>query len=307
MPAPESKRPCIHIGYHKTATTWLQRSVFIPAHGFEPVLSHPEIFADLIAPHALDFSAAPLRDEIAARIARTPHRAVVSLENLSGNPFEGGKDSVDIAHRLAAVAPEARILVTIREQTRILASLYMQYVSRGGTMPPAEFFAEDPAPGYACFRVDHVYFHRLVGLYQDLFGAGNVFVLPQETMQKDQARAIALLAAFTGNTAITEKPWVQTAGQGVSYPESVVPVQRRINYFRKAPNNPHPILDLGTAGLKLYRAAGKVSRHLAPQGRRPVTGFVRARFGGQFADSNRQLAQMLTHPIDLQGYEGIAD
>ena len=47
----------------------------------------------------------------------------------------------------------------------------MQYLLRGGTMSPELFFAGDPELGFYGFRPEHFEYHRLVKLYQDLFGA----------------------------------------------------------------------------------------------------------------------------------------
>lgn len=72
---------------------------------------------------------------------------VISSEILSGHPFSGGIASDDYARRLKAIAPDAKILVSIRSQMRILTSVYMQYLLRGGTMGPELFFAGDPDSG----------------------------------------------------------------------------------------------------------------------------------------------------------------
>ena len=97
---------------------------------------------------------------------------------------------------LAAAFPDARILITIREQMRMLTSVYMQYLSRGGTRSPEDFFTEENAPGYPRFRTEHFRYDWLVGLYRDLFGAGNVLVLTQEEMAGDLAGFLAKLSAF---------------------------------------------------------------------------------------------------------------
>jgi len=131
-----------HVGHHKTATTWLQNTVFQPEHGFTQVLDHPEIFKTVVNPHGLHFKAGLPRALIAERVAAAPDSSVsvVSLESLSGSPFSGGRESDDFARRIAEISPDAKILITIREQCRIIASVYMQYLSRGGTEPAEQFF-----------------------------------------------------------------------------------------------------------------------------------------------------------------------
>ena len=50
----------IHIGYHKTGTTWFQKILFRPEFGLPPIMSHEEVFATLVRPHELAFDPAPV-------------------------------------------------------------------------------------------------------------------------------------------------------------------------------------------------------------------------------------------------------
>ena len=302
----------LHVGYHKTATTWLQNRVFRPEFHFWQVMNHKEIFDTVIAPHGLDFDPARARKIIAERAAKAPAGVavdVISLEALSGLPFTGGRESDDLARRLKAVLPEARILLTIREQHAIIASVYMQYLLRAGTQSPEAFFDGTPYDGYFAFSARNFEYDRLIGLYQDLFGPEQTLALPQELIAHDQPAAVALLGRFSGNAPLAGSVWTPARERGVSYPQYAVPLLRRINYFRREAMNLNPVIDLGRLGYKLYRGTGWLARRPflpASWGKaKPVTDLVRRRFAGRFADSNRRLAGMLHHPVPLKGYEGI--
>lgn len=52
-----SVRPLIHVGYHKTATTWMQQLLFTPDHGFRQIAGHREVFDHIVGPHGLEFDA----------------------------------------------------------------------------------------------------------------------------------------------------------------------------------------------------------------------------------------------------------
>ena len=98
------RRLLIHVGYHKTATTWMQASLFRPHHGFAPILDHDDVFRLITAPHGLVFDpSAAAADEIAARTYAAPPNLVpvISSEILSGQPFFGGRESDAFAERLA--------------------------------------------------------------------------------------------------------------------------------------------------------------------------------------------------------------
>lgn len=310
----ETRPPLLHVGYHKTATTWLQRSVFRQEHGFRPLLSQREIFRTIIAPHDLDFSAADVAAAVAAgapdeREAATVDSGVdsavdvVSLENLIGNPFFGGHGSTIYADRLREVFPGARILITIREQAKIIGSTYMQFILQGGTQTPKAFFDGETVEGYRGFEPQHFRFHRLVARYQSLFGTENVMVLPLETVNADQCAAVMSLAAFSGNTSLTS--WTTAPPTAVSYPETAAGWLRRINHFRNAPLNRGPMIDLGRASDQLRRAVGGAYRRFGAKDRRPVANLARARFAGYFDDSNRALAEICSHPIELRAYPGM--
>ena len=300
-------RPLLHVGYHKTGTTWLQNRFFLPEYGYGRILGHDEVSALVVDAHESGRDAERLAAAAAERTrALEPGTVpVVSSEILCGNPFHGGAGGAANARLLAAAFPDARILITIREQTRMLVSVYMQYLSRGGALPPEGFFAEENAPGYPRFRAEHFRYHWLVGLYRDLFGAGNVLVLTQEEMARDLAGFLAQISAFAEAPRQDGFP-ARASRSGASHPEAAAPLLRRINHFRAGPASPEPALDLGGVSDALYRWAGGAARHPALArvlaGRRPVTDRVTARFSGRFADSNQTLARLVPG-LDLTGYE----
>jgi hypothetical protein len=301
----------LHVGYHKTATTWMQRQLFVPAHGFRQVAFHREAFDHVVAPHGFDFDPAPLAALLAERAAAlAPGEVpVLSSEILSGHPFQGGHGSDVYAERLARIAPQARILISIRSQLRILPSVYMQYLLRGGTQPWDRFFAGTDELGYFAFTPRHFEYDRLVACYQRLFGAGRVHVLTQESLQRDMAGAAAAVAAFAGAAFAGLTPEARRV-EAASYPEYAAPVLRRINHVQASTLDPWPVVALGRTPGGLFRLAGGLLRRppFAPllQHRRPVSEHVRQRFAGYYRDSNRRLAALVPG-LDLTGYDGIGD
>ncbi|PKP75854.1 MAG: hypothetical protein CVT84_01230 [Alphaproteobacteria bacterium HGW-Alphaproteobacteria-6] len=304
MPA----RLLIHVGYHKTATSWMQQLLFTPEHGFRQIAGHREVFDHIVAPHGLRFDAAAARAMVGRGLDGLGHGAVpeISSEILSGHPFFGGIGSDIYAERLKSIAPDARILISIRAQRRILPSVYMQYLSRGGTMGWKQFFAGETDIGYAAFRPEHFEYDRLVALYRALFGAVNVHVLTQESLKADMASAVAGLAAFAGTTDYGGLSPAARRVYAPSYPEYAAPFLRRANHFRKSVLNPNPVLTLGGSAGGPYRLAGGVLRRFpfAPllAGRRPVSAYVADRFAGYFDASNARLGALLGGGTDLSDY-----
>ncbi len=304
-----SARLTLHVGYHKTATTWMQHKLFVGENGYAQIADHADVFAHVVQPHGLTFDPQAMRDLIDTRLAALtgPATPIISSEILSGNPLYGGRESEVYARRLAQIAPGARILVSIRNQQKILPSVYMQYLLRGGTMPPAQFFAGTNEFGYFGFSPQHFEYDRLVALYQELFGTQNVHVLTQESLQHDIDAAARSIATFTRNDTFAGLSDAARRVDGASYPEYASAILRRINHVQKSTLNPSPMVSFGRTPKGLYKLAGyalkrpPLSKVLS--GRKPVSDYVRTAFKGVFHDSNQRLSHTAGHPLDLSGYD----
>mgnify|MGYP006301198017 CR=1 FL=1 len=299
----------VHVGYHKTGTTWFQRNLFTATHGYTQLLDHDEVFVGIVQPHSLHFDPEAVAARIRERLAAVPADCypVISSEILSGNPFYGGRESEVYAQRLARLMPQARILITIREQISAIASTYMQYLRRGGTKRPEQFFTERAVAGYSAFDPAHFEYDRLVAHYMELFGADRVHVETNEALAQDPAALATRLADFVGQPAPSG---VNSGRVAPSAPEVAVPVLRRLNHLRAGPASTATAINLGEFGLLLYRGAAKVytlsAQRRAGSGsrRRPVRALAEAQFGGRFAESNRRLASLAGGVLDLSRYEG---
>lgn len=296
-------RPVLfHVGYHKTGTTWMQRRLFKPDYGYSQVLDHGEVAQYITRPHRLDFEPDGARTRIMANLdaAKIP---VVSSEIMVGNPLWGGRESVDFAERIQAIAPEAKILLTIRAQIPAIASVYMQFVRRAGRLTAREFLNPEHIWGYNNFDPVHFEYDRLVEVYQTLFGAQNVCVLTQEQMARDPQAFVARLAGFTGAPAETMP---STDREGVSEAEAAVPLLRRLNYLRRDAAGLDPVFNLGPVALFAYRRTGwlfrqKFMRKLTGDAK-PVRKLAQELYGSRFAASNRRLME-LCPGLELPGYE----
>src|SRR5215218_3471564 len=92
----EPVRPLLHIGYHKTGTTWLQRHVFRNAEAGFSFVGKPKAlrlaFVDL---SPFGFEPEAVRKDFQPGIEQAQARnlvPVLSFERLSGSPYAGGYD-----------------------------------------------------------------------------------------------------------------------------------------------------------------------------------------------------------------------
>lgn len=301
----------IHIGYHKTATTWMQKRLFLADHGYRQLFNQYVVFDLIVKPHGLVFDPDPAKKVIAEELLRikSGEVGVISSEILSGHPFFGGRESDVFAERLAGIAPDAHILISIRNQMRILPSVYMQYILRGGTMTHAQFFEGKTDVTYLSFSPEHFEYHRLVQLYIELFGKDRVHIVTQESLQKDENLTLEALARFSKNERYTGLTDEARRPVGESYPEYAVPVLRRINHVQASTLSPRPIISFGRTPKGMYKLAGFALKRppLATVLRKykPVSTYVRENFSGHFAQSNQTLSAMIGPELDLSGYDGI--
>jgi Sulfotransferase family len=245
-------RPLLHIGYHKTGTTWLQRHVFGDSEtGFSQMGGAQR----LIAVNPFDFRPKRIRKQMGRKIDQAQAQGLVpvlSSERLSGEPHFGGYDSELIADRLAAVFPDARILVVVREQTSMFLSIYKEYIRRGGAASLRQYLAA-PRDGYWMpqFRFEFLEYHRLIARYQKLFGAESVMVLPYELLLAQPGTFLGQIGEFVGLPVV--EPQVRRLN--VSFSAFALALKRHANrYFvLDGPVNPAPPFDFPTSNATLER------------------------------------------------------
>lgn len=157
----------VHIGYHRTGTSFLQTELFT-----------------LIPGAALTMFA----DE-AERIAADPalRLAILTDEGLSSD-LE--RDKPEMADELFRRFPDARVLIGVRSQYTIMRGIYHLHVKDGGTEDYESFVA---ARCGGLFNYD-----RMVDAYRSTFGAEKVFVLLQEDLSREPLASMAAVLQFAG-------------------------------------------------------------------------------------------------------------
>ena len=181
----------IHVGYPKTATTWLQTRVF-PAHSGILYENADRVFGDLPKTAAPE---AQIRDEVDALRGGTELPVLFSFEALIGmflpSPGEGNKrrNPHEIAASLKRIIPDARILITIRDQADLVESTYLQYVFGGYSARPEKAMADQ------VWNDAFLDYDKLVQTYEDLFGSQNVWVGAYEQLK---TRALDFLDSIFG-------------------------------------------------------------------------------------------------------------
>ena len=186
--------PLIHIGYHKTGSTWLQKEIFDnPDFGFaaledssnkSSIIKTKSLSPVIYKRHDLDFDANDIQSYIDQNSYIKDHSyPVISDERLSGSPHFGGRDNAMIAKRISQIFPHSKILICVREQRAAILSCYYQYLKRGGGKSLRHYMCEHDDPRGNFFDQRHFHYDRLIAHYISLFGDKNVCVLAYEDLR----------------------------------------------------------------------------------------------------------------------------
>lgn len=302
----------LHIGYHKTASTWLQSNLFDARdQGFmtDPATPRHALVERLVRPDPLfyDPAAAAAAYRPASDLALAQGRTLVlSHERLSGYPSSGGRDRQLIAERLAATFPEARILIVIREQKAIIRSMYSQHVTDGG-VESIEHFLATPEPRLCrkpSFCLEYYCYDHMLDLYRGLFGAERVLVLPYELLARDPAAFSARIVRHCGGAPV---PIGEAKRVNAARPLLMQVVQRPLNmllYHNEL--SPGALLHIPRfhkryARLRPLFAAlspGFLERRLDARLRHVIGAHV----GGFYAESNARTQDLIDVDLAALGY-----
>lgn len=301
----------IHIGFHKTGSTWLQQCLFgDAARGFSSLSDTPRhaLVERFVLPDPLGYDGAAMAAQYRPAIdaAHAERRTLVlSHERLSGYPSSGGRDRAMIAERLHATFPQARILMVIREQRALIDSMYRQHITDGGVESVRRFL--EPAEPGLCrkpgFTLDFYAFDRLIALYHALFG-DRLLVLPVEQLARDPQGFADRIADFCGQPRL---PTGAVTRANTRRPMLMQQIQRPLNFlFYHNELSPGALIHIARFH-KRYARLRPVFERVSPRwiDRRMSAALRRAidaRVGAHFADSNRRTAALTGIDLRSLGY-----
>jgi hypothetical protein len=305
-------KPIVHIGYHKTATTWFQRSVYPRVRNFAYV-PRERVKRAFLGASALHFDPAATRRELELAPDRPP---ILCEEELSGYLHTGGLMgflSKEMAHRIKAVFPDARIVIFVRAQPEMIAACYQQYLRGGGTHAPRRYlWPSDSLRAAAAqpykvprFSFDHFDYDRLVAHYAALFGRENVGVYAYEEIQRD---ARGFLERFAKEQGLDlDLASLSLAKRNASYSRAIAWLARVLNRFtaRTVSDKRHWVhvpfwYSLRRRLIEGLNASGLLGARARPEdllGAQTI-----AWIGQRFAESNRRLAALVSWDLGAFGY-----
>lgn len=305
-------RPIVHIGYHKTATTWFQKSFYPTVRNFAYV-PRERVKQAFLSDTPFSFDPEKAREVLQLDAALPP---ILCEEELSGYLHNGGLIgylSAEMAHRINAVFPDARIVIFIRSQADMIAATYQQYIRGGGThsvrryLFPKRYLHGAAADPYKIprFSFAHFEYDRLIAHYDAIFGRENVLVVPYENFRSDMAETLAEMQAQLGFEAELGARAKKRVNQ--SYGAALIPFARFLNLFTA-----RTVLDKRTLInipywytvrrfiLEQLNATGLFGKPPKPE--RLLGKDICRQIAGHYAESNRRLAALRDLPLQELGY-----
>lgn len=308
----------VHVGLHKTGTTWLQRHLFVASRGYwnpESAVECP--VKEFVRPLIMDergrlipdeaFDPSDIRRALSGYNKPQGLVAIASSERLGGHPFSNGVDRRQLALRVKAVFPRTKILVVIREQGAAVMSNYMQYLKYGGWHTPERFLNGDADSRQPTLTLHFWDFARLVELYQGLFTPERVLVLPYEMFRREPGEFLRRISRFSG------------APEGDDFPTEKVENPRRARnatayWTRRMTCLSHPssanaffCSPLGRLGALLDSSGKGVLDAILPtvidqRVTRMLESRINAAIGNTYAESNRRASSLIGVDLSAYGY-----
>lgn len=302
-----SQAVLLHVGYPKTGSTWLRHTLYEnPARGFASPWERNDLHRVFLKPHPLAFDRDQARRFLDAGIEQARSSGlvpVVANEMFTGNTHVGSWNSTVMADRLAAVVPEARVVLVIREQRSMILSSYSEFVKSGG-QGSIDRYVTPPRGGVGVPAFDFMQFEydRLITYYERLF-PGRVLVLAFEQLRRDPTAFAARIASFAG---APEQGAIEDDAQNPSLSPLSLAVKQRLNLLFRHAVNPAGLMDDPPRNWRLVRRLTRLDRRLPAglrrSGRARLERRVSDLIGDRYLDSNARTAELTGLDLAAFGY-----
>jgi hypothetical protein len=170
----------IHIGYHKTGTTWFQKQFYPFVRNFEYFSNRKLLRDTILNSDYYYYSPIKAREKIGIYASRD---VIICEENIVSGVRGSALINVAIAERINNTFPEGEIIIFIRNQLDRLVSTYLYYLfENGGTYGPKNFIEKLHGLPYQKGDVNfqNLEYHFVIDHYKKLFGNDKVHVFLYE-------------------------------------------------------------------------------------------------------------------------------
>jgi hypothetical protein len=238
----------IHMGLHKTASTFLQKKFFISysnKSGYIQIRKDARNFLDYtLNCNDIDFSANHARKIFEKEInAETINQTTLTMsdEQFCGSPWNDAKDRARYFDRLNAVFPNAFYIVVFRNQEDIVKSLYLQYVKTGGSANWQQFFCYKRHP-LEFSRKSYLNYGNYLNYIFTKIDSSRIKCLLYEDMLSNPNQFFSDLAAYIGFETDERLNEILSYKANKSLPSYLVKIIIFINKFCSSMRQPFLML-----------------------------------------------------------------
>ena len=294
---------CFHIGLHKTGTTFLQTEVFpkIDPGKFHFLGKMSSLMKSIIYQDPTYFDAARIRD----RILENTHADKINLisnEDLSGDPLNGGIHRTNIIANLHRCFPNAKVVLFIRKQDDWALSNYLGSIRRGTNLSLSRFFEPALNPEKAWRRrypnptLELFLYYPYIRELKRVFGDCALLVMPYEALKVDCEAVIRRLCDFIE----VKEPEYKNVKRNYTWGKKRVAFHRIINLFVESPQNPYGFI----RGVPVYSRKDREIKYLTLRKLLVKYGMVDAydrlidKFDSKYIDKKSVCKEILERCID---------
>jgi hypothetical protein len=175
----------IHVGIHKTASTYLQKNVFPQIEGLKIINQEFDswFYNEFIKINPYKFDSdiflQKLKSKFDSKAVRCNNILAISEENISGDIYTG-QSSKELMFRVKECFDNVQILIVLRNPIDYILSTYSNYILHGGTKSIKSWlFGQETRFGEILEKLHYSY---LVNDYIETFGREKVTVILYEQM-----------------------------------------------------------------------------------------------------------------------------
>jgi len=183
----ENSNVYIHLGLHKTGSTFFQKTLYpsYPEFNYKP-LRNKNVLADfnqyMLRENALTFDLDYAHTLFYKHLDnKTAENGILTLceEQFSGFPLQDATNRKLMFDRLHAFFPNANYILVLRNQKDFVTSMYAEYLKKGGTASLKDFLSRKDSTlnfsrasylkyfDYYSYLCEHIPKHKLKVLYYE--------------------------------------------------------------------------------------------------------------------------------------------
>lgn len=226
------KEVILHIGYHKTATSFFQRSYY-PAVKNYLYVNRFWVQKHILNPSPFSYDSRNVIQELNGKSDKEADRIILCEEEMLGHIHNGGFNGCGtkvIAERLKETFPDAKVVVFLRNQIDIIGSAYRQYVRQGGNYSVNRYLYHPDNNNFITplFSFEHFDYSGVLRFYKRLFG-DNLHVYLYEDFAKDNKGFIEKYTADMGLNLDCGKLKFKQYNPGIS--NAAINIAKVVNLF----------------------------------------------------------------------------